>query len=286
MINTLLLAIKGVNSTLTLFERIVFALQKTAERPSGYGWFHLLFFFLVVDVTIILCVFFRKISEKKFKTIIFIFWIVMVLFEVYKQIVYSFSVDGAVWDYQWYSFPFQFCSTPLYVLPFLIFLKDGKVKDGAILFICTFSLFAGVAVYFYPGDVFATDLLGVQIQTMVHHGSQVIIGVYTAVYYKDKINVKTFLYSLPVFSVMVLSALILNLIMHSVTTETFNMFFISPYFDCALPILGSVRGVVPYVVFLLVYVFGFALCAFIMYLLTKGGIELVKKVAEKTGNNH
>ena len=160
------------------------------------------------------------------------------------------------------------------------------MKDGAILFICTFSLFAGVAVYFYPGDVFATDLLGVQIQTMVHHGSQVIIGVYTAVYYKDKINVKTFLYSLPVFSVMVLSALILNLIMHSVTTETFNMFFISPYFDCTLPILGSVRGVVPYVVFLLVYVFGFALCAFIMYLLTKGGIELVKKVAEKTGNNH
>ena len=146
MINTLLLAIKGVNSTLTLFERIVFALQKTAERPSGYGWFHLLFFFLVVAVTIILCVFFRKISEKKFKTIIFIFWIVMVLFEVYKQIVYSFSVDGAVWDYQWYSFPFQFCSTPLYVLPFLIFLKDGKVKDGAILFICTFSLFAGKAL--------------------------------------------------------------------------------------------------------------------------------------------
>ena len=96
MINTLLLTIKGVNSTLTFFEKIVFALQKRAERPSGYGWFHLLCFFLVILTTVMLCVFFRKISERKFKTIIFIFWIVMVLFEVYKQIVYSFSVDGAL----------------------------------------------------------------------------------------------------------------------------------------------------------------------------------------------
>lgn len=281
MINTLLLTIKGVNSTLTFFEKIVLALQKTAERPSGYGWFHLLCFFLVILTTVMLCVFFRKISERKFKTIIFIFWIVMVLFEVYKQIVYSFSVDGVVWDYQWYSFPFQFCSTPLYVLPFLIFLKEGKVKDGVILFICTFSLFAGVAVYFYPGDVFSTDLLGVQIQTMVHHGSQIIIGVYTAVYYKDKINVKTFLYSLPVFSVMVLIALILNIIMHSVTTETFNMFFISPYFECTLPVLSIVRESLPYIPFLLIYILGFSCCALIVYLIIMATMNVVKKISHQ-----
>ena len=30
-------------------------------------------------------------------------------------------------DYTWSSFPFQLCSTPLYILPLIIFLKDNKV---------------------------------------------------------------------------------------------------------------------------------------------------------------
>ena len=116
---------------------------------------------------------------------------------------------------------------------------------------------------------------------MVHHGSQIIIGIYAAVYYKDKINVKTFLYSLPVFSVMVLIALILNLIMHSVTTETFNMFFISPYFECTLPILCIVRESLPYIPFLLIYILGFSCCALIVYLIIMATMNVVKKISHQ-----
>ena len=43
-----------------------------------------------------------------------------------KEIEYSsyFENNKLLWDYPWYIFPFQLCSTPLYVLPFVIFLKN------------------------------------------------------------------------------------------------------------------------------------------------------------------
>ena len=37
----------------------------------------------------------------------------------------------------------------------------------------------------YPNDVFSTQL-GISIQTMVHHGMQVVLGVYVSVYNRNK----------------------------------------------------------------------------------------------------
>ena len=284
MLSNFAVVYNQTKKALNFFESIIVSLQKTAERPSIYGWFHILCILLAISLTVILCIFFRKTSEKKFRIIIGICWAVMFIFEIYKQLVFSFDSGSSVWDYQWYSFPFQFCSSPLYVLPLVFLLKDSKVRDGIIVFVSTFSFFAGLAVYVYPGDVFSTDLLGVQIQTMVHHGLQIVLGVYIAVYYREKFCLRKFLYSIMVFLALIIVALTLNVVMHNVTDETFNMFFISPYFDCTLPILGNVKDLMPYIAFLSIYVLGFALCAFLTYLLVKGGIEIIKKISNKSND--
>ena len=49
--------------------------------------------------------------------------------------------------------------------------------------------------------------------------------------------------------------------------ETFNMFYISPYFDCTLPILSEIYKQVPYIAFLGIYIVGFVLAAFIIYMI-------------------
>jgi hypothetical protein len=43
------------------------------------------------------------------------------------------------------------------------------------------------------------------------------------------------------------------------------MFFISPYFECTLPLLDTVYAAVPYPVFLAIYVFGFMIIAAIIF---------------------
>ncbi|MBR2024679.1 MAG: YwaF family protein, partial [Clostridia bacterium] len=172
---------------MNLFHRILNLLEATMETPTNFGWFHLMFVVIVILTTIFLCVKFRDCDDKIFRRIALISWIVIVALEIYKQIIFSYNYDNGVvtWDYQWYAFPYQFCSTPLFTLPFVIFLKDGKIRDAFILYMSTFSLFAGLAVFAYPNDVFI-DTIGINIQTMVHHGLQIVFGIYFAVYSRKK----------------------------------------------------------------------------------------------------
>ena len=151
--------------------KILEILQTSMDVPTAYGWFHLMFVILTVIATVLLCVFFRDCDKKTFKRIVMISWIIMIFFEVYKQVSNSFFYsDGKiVFDYPWIYFPFQLCSTPFYVLPFIFLLKDGKVKDIFMSFLMSFSLFGGLAVMLYPGDVF-NNMVGINIQTMFHHG--------------------------------------------------------------------------------------------------------------------
>ena len=242
-------------------------ISKEMQRPTNYGWFHLLFLGLVIGFAVLICMLYKNCREKTFRRIILIGWILIFLFELYKQIVFSYSESNnlAVWDYQWYAFPYQMCSSTLYLLPIVIFVKDCKLRDAVISYLSIFVLFAGICVMIYPNDVFV-NMIGINLQTMIHHGLQVIFGVFFIVYNRRKWNLKYFLLSLIVLGVMIASALLLNLIVPIfVKNETFNMFYISPYFDCTLPILSGIYSKVPYLVFLLIYTIGFALAGLLVF---------------------
>ena len=248
--------------------------------PVNYGWFHLMFVGIIISATVILCLKFKDCNTKTLNRILLIAWIILMVGEIVKQVLFSFSSDGitATWDYQWYAFPYQLCGTPLVVLPFIVFSKEGKLRDACMAYMATFSLFGGLAVYFYPNDVFVREI-AINLQTMIHHGSQVIFGILLAVYNRRRLTFKYYLSSIYVFLVLVAAAVVMNIGVYHIfqangIDQTFNMFFISPYFSCTLPVLSSIYPLVPYSVFLAIYVLGFmAICAVIHYG-TKGIIAL------------
>ena len=59
--------------------------------------------------------------------------------------------------------------------------------------------------------------------------------------------------------------------------HTFNMFFISPWYNCKLPILQMIQDSTPYFVFLLSYIVGFSACATIV-LATAIGIKKLHQI--------
>lgn len=267
---------------MNFFEKFVLALQFPHERPGNYGWFHITFIVLAIIGTVLFCCFASKAKEKTFRLIVAISWIVMVVFEIYKQLVFSFDSNSVTWSLDWNSFPFQLCSSPLYILPFIAFMKDCKFRDGAIMFITTFSLLGGLCVFVYPNDVFETDFLGVQIQTMVHHGLQIVLGIYMAVFNKKKYTLKNFFFGAIIFVGMLLIALTLNLtITPLLDGRKFNMYFIGPYFPCELPILGAIYQVVPHFVFFFIYGLGFIFCAGLLRYIIYGIMLLVDKIKAK-----
>lgn len=255
--------------------------------PTNYDVFHLAWVGVVIAVAVLLVCAFKNISEKNFRKLAAGLWITMVVLEIIKQLVFGFRVvDGAlVWNYEWYSFPFQFCSSPLYILPIVAFARDGKIRDAAITFLATFSLFAGICVYVFPNDVF-TYFTFINHQTMIHHGVQVFFGIYLAFRYREKMKFKDLVWATVIFSALAATALGMNIGMYHIfqnlgMNDIFNMFFISPYYDCTLPLLSMVYSAVPYPVFLCVYIFGFMLCAGLVMLIMKGvvkGSDVIRKL--------
>ncbi len=262
--------------------KIIEILDYKIETPTPYGAFHLVFLILVIISTVILCVKYKDASEKVYKRIVLISWIIMAVLELYKQFNYTFSYDGSsvVADYQWYAFPYQFCSTPLYVFPIIAFCKNKKVYDLATAYTLTYVLFAGIAVMLYPGDIFISTLL-INVQTSVHHGLQVVIGAFTVCFYRKRLNkFSTYVESVILFFIASTLALTLNLIAPLITDETFNMFFISPYFQCTLPILSAIQPKVIYPVFLFCYLIGFSIVSLIIFYVSKLIFYLSKKYSK------
>ena len=265
------------------FEKFLVGFKATMQTPTNYGWFHLMFVAIAITVTVLLCIFAKNMQEKTFRKFVFWCWIVVLVLEIYKQVFYAtLEVNGEQlnWIYKWGNFPFQLCSTPLYLLPFVAFMKDGKVRDSIISFLCTFAMFGGLVVFLYPNDVFVS-MIGINIQTMVHHGLQIVLGIFMLVYYRKKLDWKFFLKGIIVFGIAILTALLLNTVVYNTISHDFNMFYIGPYIKCHLPILSDVWTKVPYIVFLLIYVLGFILAAAIMFAIPYYLIKLIKKQKNK-----
>jgi|LGVF01.2.fsa_nt_gb hypothetical protein len=269
---------------MNLFNDIALFLQSTMDTPAAYGWFHLLSIVLIASLAIFMAVKFKNADDKANKKILIIFAVIMLVLEVYKQINYVWYNAGTnVWDYSWYAFPFQFCSVPMYIMLLAGLIKKGKFQERLFAFLGTYALFAGLAVMLYPGDVFVS-MIGINIQTMMHHGFMFVVGVYMLASGRAPIKQDTIIKSLPVFAVLALMALGMNYMAVWVgltATHTFNMFFISPFFGCTLPVLSIVFDTLPYIAFLLVYILGFTFVGYLMLVIAMGIKQLYNLIIKR-----
>jgi hypothetical protein len=247
-----------------IINTIMDLLNGEMKTPISYGdlsesWFYYLSVVLMILLIIIAIRSMKHADDAKWKKLMLLFASVLLLFEVYKQLNFSYTNH---WHYRWYAFPFQFCSTPMYVALLAGLIKPGKVQNALYAYLATFSFFAGLAVMIIPDDVFITTI-GINIQTMIHHGGMVVLGL-TIIVYKIHSR-KQILSASIVFVFMVMMAMTFNLLHnHFIQDGTFNMFFINPIYSNNLPVLSLVQPRVPYPVYLFLYIIGFAFAATIV----------------------
>ena len=272
------------------FEKLLYALGEKMPKPPIFGTWHIVSLVLAIALAAFLVAKFKDCSDVTLRRIFLVMWLIMLFFEVYKQFHFAFRVEDYVtwqyihWEYDWNVFPFQFCSTPLYLLPILVFAKEGKFRNAISAYMVTFSLLAGLIVMIYPGDVFSSTT-SINIQTMVHHGFQLAIGIFLAAHNRHKLNKRFFAWSVAVFAALSAVALILNVVMHYAKPGVgFNMFYISPFQPCTLPVLSAIYPLVPYPVYLLIYVLGFALVSAIIYAIEKCTVYVCSRI-KKNGKN-
>ncbi len=270
---------------MTFWQSVLAFLDSSMETPVSFGWFHLLWVAITFLALLPLLHFPKKPGEDHVRRVVLVTAILVAVLELYKQINYSFSYEGGIaFDYQWYAFPFQFCSTPMYVGLLAGLIKKGKVYDSLCAYLATYAVFAGLAVMIYPNDVFISTI-GINIQTMICHGSMITIGIYLFATGYVKLEHKTILKAMPVFAVMVALAAVMNEIAYwagLLETETFNMFFISPHCDPHLPVYSDVQNLVPFPFCLIIYILGFTAAAYVVLLLAMSIGKLVRKAKPAT----
>ncbi len=232
------------------------------------SWFYYLSLVLVIVGSIFLALKFKKQDQKGIQRTILIISILLIAFEVYKQVIFAYSNN---WHIRWYAFPFQFCSTAMYATLFVGLTKSEKLYDIGISFLATFSLFAGAAVMFYPGDVFVTTI-GINIQTMFYHGSMVAMGIGLIFSGKVKASTDTLFKGLMPMTVFWMIAILLNGVVNQFFPNigTFNMFLINPRYNSSIPILNMIQPYVAAPIFQLAYLLGITFASFVTFNLFQG----------------
>ena len=252
------------------------------ERPQPFGWYHILCVVLALAFVVVLVIFRKQKSETQLKIVLGVYGVVTVILEILKQVSWSMTVgeNGVVsWGYQWYSAPFQFCTTPMYAALICLFLKNCRLRRALLSYIAYITILGSVAVMIWPSDCFVPDIL-VNVHTMWLHCGSFVVSVYLLMSGHIDIKKRSLLRASLTFLSFVFLAEALNTIIYNsgiLQGQTFNMFYISPYFESTLPVFNMIWGKIPFTLFL----FGYILAMILGGCLIFGIAFAVKKISDR-----
>lgn len=268
---------------MNILENFLIGLQLKMDRPTSYDYFHILCLILVIVFIIILYAQRKKYSEKQLKLVLGIYGITAFILELLKQLMWSVELDPltnmVVWDYNWYAAPFQFCTTPIYISLIALFLKKSTLRDYLLSYMAYFTILGSITTMLYPESCFTSDIL-INIHTMFLHGGSLVVSIYLLFTKEVLLKYENLLKGFIVFLVFVFIANTMNITFYLsglIGNETFDMFYISPYFESILPVFNIIEPMVPYVVFLLIYMFACFLGGHLIYFISMGINKLFNK---------
>lgn len=265
------------------FEKVLYFLQGEMDTPVPWGWFHWMWIFLVIISLVFLYLNRKKYNEKQLKIVLGTYGIIALILELTKQIMWAFNYDPVTnlvtWEYEWYAAPFQLCTTPIYVSILCLFLKKSKFRNALLSYIAYFTILGSLMTILLPDSCFTSDIL-VNIHTMFLHCGSFVVSIYLLFTKEVEVKYKNVINGLFVFLAFVFIANSLNIIVYNsgiLNGDTFNMFYISPYFVSHLPVYESVQESIPYIFYLMFYIISIFLGADIIYLISLGVKSIIYK---------
>lgn len=230
---------------------------RLAEKPVPFGVFHLVSLGIFLALFVLMLLFRKHLprGERALRISLVIFGVGLLLLEIGKQIVYSFDpVTG--WAYHWDRFPFQFCSVPIYVALVAMLLSKGKLRSALVAFLATYSPVAGASVLCYPSSTVFSEIIFLNIHTMLWHGAMLLYGLYLWLSESVTPHLRTAGEAALVYAPLNFIALGLNEASYAfgfARGYDFNMFYTGRMGRCLIPVLSDIQRQCPYPVFFLSY---------------------------------
>ena len=256
---------------MNFIQRFIEATAWTMEKPKAYGSFHLIFTFVGLAVCVLLAYLLRHTGKKGNRIVLVSAGVFLMITEVYKQFFYYYHIGGG--SYQWWIFPFQLCSVPMYLCVIAPFLKEGKLQEMMYKFMTTFNLLGGLMAFIEPSGI-VHEYWTLTLHAFIWHMMLIFIGIYLIASGRFAKTGKDYWHATFTFIALCAVAFSINLIFRDVSGGSINMFFVGPR-NSSLIICKQIAEVFGWYVSTVLYIPAVSLGAWIVK-------TIVKKIREKT----
>lgn len=187
--------------------------------------------------------------------------LVMAVSEIWKQWTLTFILGGGT--YNWWYFPFQLCSIPMYLLLLLPVFHASRIRRIFLTFLMDFSLLSGIGAFLdtsgmhYPLPVLTCH-------SYLWHLVLIAVGIFCGLSSISDHTWHGFSSSVILFASLCGAATVINLTIGR--PHNINMFYISPYYPMSQVIISDLTFGFPNPIRILCYLAVIILGAFLLHL--------------------
>lgn len=186
---------------------------------------------------------------KKQKNIFIYSGILMLLTEIWKQWCLTYQIGAG--QYNWWYFPFQLCSIPMYVCLIISFTSSEKIHRVLLTFLMDYGLLAGIFTFFDTSGMHYT-YAPLTVHSYTWHILLILLGVYAGYVNMAQASKTDFRTASVIYLFCCLVAALCNYTLRR--CGNINMFYISPYYKMDQKVfrhiailLGNNAGIAVYI---------------------------------------
>lgn len=207
-------------------------------------------------------VYFPCLSDRVF----FLCGVLMLCSEIWKQLVLTFTLNHGT--YNWWYFPFQLCSIPMYILLAYPWVRRESARRMLLAFLMSFCLLGGIAVFADTSGLLY-PLTALTVHSWIWHFLLILIGISAGAAYFLRLrnDTKNILFSRTLSRALPLRPFFHAVILYfaccalaelfNLTLDRYgmiNMFYINPHlqmqqvvFRDLVPLIGNLPAILVYI---------------------------------------
>jgi len=193
--------------------------------PAAYGVFHLSFTFIGIAACCGLAWKCKNLGEKGNRRLLLGMGIFLILTEVYKQLFYYYYIGNQA--YQWWIFPFQLCSIPMYLCVIAPWVKSRKIQQALYDFMLVYNLLGVLMAFIEPSGIIH-EYLTLTLHAFIWHMTLIFIGFYLGISGRAGRENHNYINATKIFLILCVMAFCINLIFRRISDGSINMFFVGP----------------------------------------------------------
>ncbi len=194
-------------------------------KPEPYGAFHILWVLIAIPLCTLAAWKLRKLDEKGNRILLLSVGIFLAICELYKQLFYYYHIGNG--SYQWWIFPFQMCSVPMYLCMIAPILKSDKVKSGMYHFMMIYNLMGGFMSFVEPSGL-VHGYWTLTLHAFIWHTLLIFVGLYLGFSGYTSARKQDFKLATLTLLCLCILAFVINLLFWDVSGGSINMFFLGP----------------------------------------------------------